>query len=138
MKKIGIIVNNRKDPDYIYFKRLCKVLIDAEFTPVISCEMKMTFEDKECIKTTVEEIFKISSIVITLGGDGTLLNIADLAVRYDVAILGVNLGTLGYLAQLDKTDIDRIPDILKGNFNVQNRMMLRATETISVCIVIQL
>ena len=127
MKKVGIIVNNRKDPDYIHFKKLCEVLIKSGFTPVISCEIKIPFALGECIKTTVEEIFKTSSLVITLGGDGTLLNVADLAVRYDVAILGVNLGTLGYLAQLDKTDIERIPDILHNDYAVQNRMMLCAT-----------
>lgn len=127
MKKIGIIVNSRKDPDYIYFKKLCDVLISSGFMPVISCEIKMSFEEGKYVKTTIEEIFKISSLVITLGGDGTLLNIADLAVRYDVAILGVNLGTLGYLAQIDKTDIDRIPEILNSNYNIQNRMMLSAT-----------
>ncbi len=127
MNKIGIIVNSRKDPDYIYLKKLCKVLFNSGFTPVISCEIKISFDEGECIRTTLEEIFKVSSLVITLGGDGTLLNIADLAVRYDVAILGVNLGTLGYLAQLDKTEIENIPAILKGNYDIQNRMMLSAT-----------
>ncbi len=124
MKKIGIVVNARKDPGFEYLKKLCDILAQNGFTPVIPIELKILFADKDYIKTTLEEMFSISSLVITLGGDGTLLNIADLAVRFDVPILGINLGTLGYLAQLDKTDLDRVPQILNGDYSVQNRMML--------------
>ncbi len=127
MKKIGIIVNKRKDADLKYLKKLCEILIDRGYTPVLENEFKNTFPSKIYIKTTLEEMFEISSVVITLGGDGTLLNVADLAVRFDVAILGVNLGTLGYLAQLDKTELEKIPDILDSNYLTQNRMMLNAT-----------
>ena len=127
MKKIGIIVNNRKDPDYKYLRSLVDILIDRNYTPVLSGEYRSVFPSSKCIKTTLEEMFKMSSVVVTLGGDGTLLNIADLAVHHNVAILGVNLGTLGYLAQLDKGEIYRIPDILDNGFSVQNRMMLSAT-----------
>lgn len=127
MKKIGIILNNRKDPDFKYLKKLVEVLNARGYVPAVTGEYKNTLPANSYVKTTLEEMFRTSSLVITLGGDGTLLNIADLAVRYDVAILGVNLGTLGYLAQLDKTEINRIPDILDSDYAVQKRMMLTAT-----------
>lgn len=127
MKKIGIIVNNKKDPDFKHFKKLAGILAYNGFIPVVTNEYKNILPENTYLKTTLEEMFRVSSLVITLGGDGTLLNIADLAVRYDVAVLGVNLGTLGYLAQLNKTEIDRIPKILNSDYSVQNRMMLTAS-----------
>lgn len=125
MKNVGIIVNTRKDPDYKYLDLLTNLLISRGYVPVVSSDFKNIIKGKH-IKTTLEEMFKISRVVVTLGGDGTLLNIADLAVRYDVAVLGVNLGTMGYLAQLDKTEIAKVPDILDKGYKVQNRMMLTA------------
>lgn len=124
MKNIGVIVNNKKDQGFKYFKFLVKLLYDAGYSPIVSNEYRNIFPETYCYKTTLEEMFKMSGMVITLGGDGTFLNIADLAVRYDVAILGVNLGTLGYLAQLDKNEIERIPEILTKEVSIQNRMML--------------
>lgn len=100
---------------------------NSGFTPVVSKDYTGLFQDKGYIKTTLEEMFEISSMIIILGGDGTFLNVADLAVRYDVALLGVNLGTLGYLAQIDKSEIDRIPEILKSELSFQKRMMLSAS-----------
>lgn len=127
MKNIGLIVNNKKDSEFKYFKYVAKLLLDSGYTPVVSLEYRNILHDKAYVKTSLEDMFKISHIVITLGGDGTLLNIADLAVRYDVAVLGVNLGTLGYLAQLDKSEIDRIPELLNNTIAIQNRMMLAVT-----------
>lgn len=127
MKNIGIIVNNKKDPKFKNFKYVAQLVRNSGFTPVVSKDYMGLFQDKGYIKTTLEEMFEISSMVIILGGDGTFLNVADLAVRYDVALLGVNLGTLGYLAQIDKSEIDRIPEILKSELSFQKRMMLSAS-----------
>lgn len=127
MKNIGIIVNNKKDPKFKNFKYVTQLVKNSGFTPVVSKDYIGLFRDKEYIKTTLEEMFEISSLIIILGGDGTFLNVADLAVRYDVALLGVNLGTLGYLAQIDKSEIDRIPEILKSELSFQKRMMLSAS-----------
>ena len=101
-----------------------KSLIDAG-TEVVSVFGKASsFQVTDILKTSLEEMFEISSMIITLGGDGTLLNIADLAVRHDVAVLGVNLGMLGYLAQIDKSEISKISEILKNEIKIQKRMML--------------
>jgi len=126
MKKIGIIVNNKKDPKFTQLKYVAQLVLKSGFQTVVTKDYAGIFPENEYIKTTLEDMFKISYMVITLGGDGTFLNVADLAVRYDVALLGVNLGTLGYLAQIDKNDINRIPDILNNELSIQKRMMLTA------------
>ena len=127
MKNIGIIVNSKKDSKFKSFRRVAELVMASGNIPVVSKEYAGLFPQSEYKKATLEEMFKTSSLVITLGGDGTLLNVADLAVRYDVALLGVNLGNLGYLAQIDKNEIDRIPDILSNPVTCQKRMMLSAS-----------
>lgn len=123
-KYIGIILNNKKDKDFIYFKKVANILFDNGFIPVVTKEYRAVLPEDKFLKLTSDELFQKVSIVISLGGDGTMLNLADKAVRYGVPILGVNLGKLGYLAQLDKNEIDRIPEILSGDYKCQNRMML--------------
>jgi NAD+ kinase len=66
-------------------------------------------------------------LIITLGGDGTILRAARLGAPHAAAVLGVNLGQLGFLAELGPGDVlDRLPGILNGEGWVEERMMLRA------------
>jgi NAD+ kinase len=67
-----------------------------------------------------------TDLVISIGGDGTVLHAARMVVPHDVLLLGINLGRLGFLTELrdgDKT-IRRLPDILVGNWHVEERAML--------------
>jgi NAD+ kinase len=124
MEYIGIIVNNKKDTDFVHFKKLAKILHESGFAPIVTRDYRNVLPENYVSKATLDEMFRKASVVISLGGDGTLLNIADIAVKYDVAVLGVNLGNLGYLAQLDKTEIHKIPEILRSKYKFQRRMML--------------
>lgn len=64
-------------------------------------------------------------LVISLGGDGTMLRAAQHAHAADVPLLGVNLGTLGYLTEVDPThEIEAVRRVLAGDFEIQDRMML--------------
>ena len=67
-------------------------------------------------------------LLVTLGGDGTILRAARLAARQEGVVLGVNLGQLGFLAELGPADIvEQIPGVVAGGGWVEERMMLRAT-----------
>lgn len=67
-------------------------------------------------------------LVVSLGGDGTMLRAADLAVREHVPVLGANLGELGYLTEVDKGGVlDALERFLSGEFRVEERMRLGAT-----------
>lgn len=68
-----------------------------------------------------------SSLVITIGGDGTLLKAARFFAPKDVPLLGINLGRLGFLAQANPDEIEiSIDKLIKGEYRVQDRMMLSA------------
>lgn len=71
------------------------------------------------------------NLVISLGGDGTMLRAAQYAHASDVPLLGVNLGTLGYLTEVDAAhEIEALRRVLAGDYETQDRMMLScATES---------
>lgn len=75
-------------------------------------------------------------VLVTLGGDGTIVRAVRAVAEASVPILGVNLGRLGFLAEIEPTDLPRImPSLLSGAYALEERMMLhtelqRAGETV--------
>lgn len=68
-----------------------------------------------------------ADVCITLGGDGSMLRAARLATPHGVPVLGINLGKLGFLAELEPRNVrERLPTILKGRYWIEERMMLVA------------
>jgi NAD+ kinase len=64
-------------------------------------------------------------VVISLGGDGTMLRAIDQSYQAGVAVLGVNVGQMGYLTEVEPTEIDDALDrLIRGDFHVESRMML--------------
>ncbi len=71
-----------------------------------------------------------AALVVSLGGDGTLLRAVDAAVPTGVPVLGVNIGTLGYLTQVEPADLESaLAHFLAGTHQVEERMTLEVTVT---------
>ena len=76
---------------------------------------------------TLEEIGPRADLAIVLGGDGTMLNIARTLAPYEVALIGVNQGRLGFLTDISlDTMFETIGDVLRGAFVTEERMLLDA------------
>lgn len=74
---------------------------------------------------TTDKYSKNITCAIVLGGDGTILKTARFYAKYQVPILGINLGRLGFLSQAKPTQIKEAIDyLLKGSFKIENRLML--------------
>jgi len=72
-----------------------------------------------------DEIYEKSDIIISIGGDGTMLATAYKAHIYDKPVLGLNLGKLGFLVETDVTQMDSVIDHLKkGKYTIEERMVL--------------
>lgn len=65
-----------------------------------------------------------ASMVVCFGGDGTILHMAKAATRHNVPILGVNIGTMGFMAELESTELRQLARIATGDYTIDNRMML--------------
>ncbi len=122
MRKIGIIVNPDKDPDLFYLEKIEKILQENGFSWKVACATEGTV--KLSGACSIEECLSNAELGITLGGDGTLLRVAPEASKMDVPLLGFNLGRLGFLAEMEPSEIDRLPSILNNGFQHTNRMLL--------------
>lgn len=68
-----------------------------------------------------------ADMVICFGGDGTILHMAKAATRKGIPILGVNIGTMGFMAELESTELDQLGRLAAGDYSLDNRMMLDVT-----------
>ena len=63
-------------------------------------------------------------MIIAFGGDGTILHLSKTAAHRDVPVLGVNLGSLGFMAELESKDLSRLRDMCAGKYAIESHMML--------------
>ena len=68
-----------------------------------------------------------ASMVICFGGDGTILHMAKAATRHGIPILGVNIGTMGFMAELENSELSQLSRLAKGDYAIDQRMMLDVT-----------
>ena len=68
-----------------------------------------------------------ASMVVCFGGDGTLLHMAKTATRHGIPVLGVNIGTMGFMAELESGELSQLSRIATGDYTIDNRMMLDVT-----------
>ena len=68
-----------------------------------------------------------ASMVVCFGGDGTLLHMAKTATRHGIPVLGVNIGTMGFMAELESSELSQLSRIANGDYSIDNRMMLDVT-----------
>lgn len=128
--KIGIVGNTSKENiDSIVFQLISK-LEEYNLEFVIS-DMLKNFLKKEKVEdfkfVSHERIYNISDLVLSIGGDGTMLNTAYEARYQSTPLLGVNLGKLGFLAEFDIDQMDRIiKDIKEEKYEISQRIALEA------------
>lgn len=70
------------------------------------------------------EILKRADMIVTLGGDGTILRVAADAASYGIPVLGINMGHLGFLTQAERGGYAALEQVLRGEFTVSEHMML--------------
>lgn len=76
-----------------------------------------------------DELFRIADVIITIGGDGTIIRYAKIAAECDKPILGINAGRMGYLANVEQDEYQLLKNLSSGDYTVENRMMLEIEVT---------
>ncbi len=114
MRKFYIITNLLKDKTLETTHRIQKYIEE---------------HGKECVLATPERILpEGTDCILVLGGDGTLIRAARDMHAYDVPILGINIGTLGYLTEVELQNVEEALDrLFEGDTQVERRMMLVGT-----------
>lgn len=73
-----------------------------------------------------DSLFRDSDVVITIGGDGTIIHVVVQAAAAGKPILGINLGRLGFVTGLEKNQIKKLSELVQGKYAIENRAMLKA------------
>lgn len=76
-----------------------------------------------------DEMIRSCDLIIALGGDGTIIHSARHAAAFDKPVLGVNVGRLGFLAELETDEFDELSKLAAGNYQIEQRMMLEISYT---------
>lgn len=75
--------------------------------------------------TQMDQELPHCQVLLCFGGDGTILHAARDAVRYDIPVLGVNMGSVGFMAELERGELSMLRKLAQGDFYTENRMMLQ-------------
>lgn len=126
MKKIVICPNLHRDRELKVTDQIKKLLEDRGIlAPVCPLFEKDGLESAgNGVGSCLENELKEADMLICLGGDGTILHVAKPASVCSVPVLGINLGTIGFISDMELEDADRIADIFSGNFIIENRIMI--------------
>ena len=94
------------------------ISIEETAAPLAPSENIPVYNDKN-IPNTID-------IVIVIGGDGSLLSAAHLAIKYDLPVLGIHRGRLGFLTDIHPTELDKIGEVLAGQYEEKKRFFIEA------------
>ena len=75
----------------------------------------------------LQQEIKRADLLIAFGGDGTILHLARTVALHGVPVLGINLGSLGFMSELEQNELERLHDLKDWSFSVESRMMLDVT-----------
>lgn len=122
MEHFYVITNPTKDAELKTAHLIREYLVSHGKTCIVDEGTKKP--DKEGYTYKAQVDYNVDCVIV-LGGDGTLLQAAiDLADR-DIPFLGINLGTLGFLAEVNRTGIeDALENLIRDKFEIEKRMML--------------
>lgn len=122
--KIAVHVNMTRENAYEVAVAVCEQLHKLSVDVLMSKELKEHFNSEYIRFYGSDECVKNCDILISIGGDGTIIHSAHYAAKYDKPILGINAGRLGFLAGLEKEELGLLRNLITGNYTIDNRMRL--------------
>ena len=130
MKRIIIAPNPYRDKNFQTARAAADIIRQAGMEPrlCLPFEVDRSYELPRDLRFfRLEKELPAASMVVCLGGDGTILHIAKAATRHGVPILGVNIGTMGFMAELESSEMEKMSKIAHGEYSLDTRMMLDVT-----------
>lgn len=123
--KIAVVLNLSKQKA-INCAREIAILMLAN-----NAEVLMLSECKELFKgiqityiDNIEDMFEVADVAVTVGGDGTIIHAAKYSARQNTPLIGVNVGRLGFAAEVEPNETESLLRILKGEYRTESRILL--------------
>ncbi|MBD5096742.1 MAG: NAD(+)/NADH kinase [Lachnospiraceae bacterium] len=121
MNKFIIFTNTEKDEGLTLSKKITEYLSEKGAVSSIVCDAILD-------NGTMDQFVKGADAAIVLGGDGTMLRATRGIGSYDIPLIGINLGTLGFLTEVEEVGVfDALDMLLKDRYIIENRMMIEGT-----------
>ncbi len=127
MQKVILTPNPYRDKNFNTVRSAMEILDQAgmDVKVCLPFDVDKTYDLPRDIRfSRLDKELPGASVVVCFGGDGTILHMAKSATRHGVPVLGVNIGTMGFMAELESTELSQLSRLATGDYSVDNRMML--------------
>lgn len=123
--KVGLIVNFTKSDARSCADKIIKLISDNNHTVILPESYRENLDYpfvQYC--TDFDSLFSFCDFVVTVGGDGTIIHNAKLAAAAKKPLIGINLGRIGFVANLEPYEINELTKIFNGEYKIEKRMLL--------------
>lgn len=130
MKNIILAPNPYRDKNFQTVRSAMQIMKEAGLQPrlCLPFEVDRSYDLPRDLRFfRLDRELPNAEMVICFGGDGTILHMAKAATRKGIPILGVNIGTMGFMAELESTELDKLKKLASGEYTLDSRMMLDVT-----------
>ncbi len=127
MKKVVMTPNPYRDRNF-KFANLAKSMLQEvgiETRICLAFDVDKNFElPEDVVLHDLQRELKDAELLICFGGDGTILHASKAATRAHIPVLGVNIGTMGFMAELESSELKELRRLATDDYTVEERMML--------------
>lgn len=126
-KCIGIVGHPRHPTALTTHEMLYRWLCDQGYEVIVEQQIAHELQLKNVPTGTLAEIGQQADLAVVVGGDGNMLGAARTLARYDINVIGINRGNLGFLTDLDPDNaLQQLSDVLEGRYISEKRFLLEA------------
>ena len=124
-KCIGIVGHPRHPTALTTHEMLWRWLSEKGYEVIIEQQIALELKLKGVKTGTLAEIGQLADLAVVVGGDGNMLGAARVLARYDIKVIGINRGNLGFLTDLDPDNAQQqLADVLEGHYIAEKRFLL--------------
>lgn len=120
MKNIALITNAIKDVGLDVTKAAIDILSSEGMSVYVANDLGSHFSDVITYSSFPDNI----DLIIVVGGDGSVIDASKYAVKYDIPLLGINLGKVGYLAEVENDNLSVLKQLKDGSYTISDKMLL--------------
>ncbi len=127
MKKVVMTPNPYRDRNFKYANQAARILKEAgiESKTCLAFDVDRNFEmPSDIVLHDLQQELRDAELLICFGGDGTILHASKAATRVGIPVLGVNIGTMGFMAELESSELSELSRLATDQYTVDERMML--------------
>lgn len=128
LKRIALIPNLTKNGAYEESLKAIRLLKSFGGKILMTADLSEKYSDDDiAFFESHEVLIQKCDAVVTIGGDGTIIHAAKHAANFEKPLLGINMGRLGFVAELEPNELPMLERLFSGDYNVEKRQMLKVT-----------